>query len=296
MSAFALSLVLAAALLHATWNLLAKQAGGDVRFALISSVFVSVFWAPVGLYFCWRDLPGWSAAQWAVVLASALIHVVYFVTLLRGYRMADLSVVYPLARGSGPLLATLGAVLLLGERLSPVAALGVLAVVGGVFLIAGGPRLWAAAHRAADATQRQRVHRGLFYGLATGCCVASYTVVDGFAVKVLLVSPFLVDYLGNVLRVPLYLPLVWKDRASLPEVLRAQWKPALAVAILGPVAYTMVLFAMTLAPLSHVAPAREVSMLFAALLGGKLLGEKDLGLRLAGAACIAAGVTALALG
>jgi drug/metabolite transporter (DMT)-like permease len=293
-------LVLAAALLHATWNLVAKQSGGDVRFALVSAVLVSVVWAPVGLYFIWRDVGGWSAAQWGVVLASAFIHVVYFTVLLRGYRLADLSVVYPLARGSGPLLASVGAVLLLGESLSAIGALGVLAVVSGVFLIAGGPSLWRTwrqdARHALDVEAHRRLRLGLLYGLATGACVASYTVVDGFAVKVLLVSPFLVDYLGNVLRVPMYLPLVWRDRRSLWGVALTQWKPALAVAVLGPVAYTLVLFAMTLAPLSHVAPAREVSMLFAALIGGKLLGERDLGLRLAGAACMAGGVVALALG
>jgi drug/metabolite transporter (DMT)-like permease len=293
-------LVLTAALLHATWNLVAKQSGGDARFALVSSVLVSLVWAPVGVYVMWRDVGGWGLAQWGVVLASALIHVVYFTVLLRGYRLADLSVVYPLARGSGPLLASVGAVLLLGESLSALGAAGLLAMVIGVFLIAGGPALWRTwrqgAQQAMTPDEHRRLRLGLLYGLATGACVASYTVVDGFAVKVLLVSPLLVDYLGNVLLVPMYLPLVWKDRHTLWDVAQAQWKPALAVAVLGPVAYTLVLYAMTLAPLSHVAPAREVSMLFAALIGGKLLGERDLGLRLAGAACMAGGVVALALG
>lgn len=299
MSAFALSLVLAAALLHAIWNLAVKQSGGDARFGLISATLVTVLWAPVGLYFMWLEVGTWGWAQWAAVLASALIHVAYFITLLRGYRLADLSVVYPLARGSGPLLATVGAVLLLGEALSLVGALGVLAVVAGVFLIAGGPgiaqRVWGADGGRRGASD-PRLRAGFVYGLATGVFVAAYTVVDGYAVKVLLISPVVVFYLGDALRAPIFAALVWRERATLPEVWRSQWKAALVFATLGPVAYTMVLYAVTMAPLSHVAPAREVSMLFAALIGGKLLGEQDLGWRLTGAALMAGGVAALALG
>ena len=109
-------------------------------------------------------------------------------------------------------------------------------------------------------------------------------------------SPLLVDYFGNVLRIPFLAALVWPVRAGLREAWRTQWQHALVVAALGPIGYVLVLYAVTMAPLSHVAPAREVSMLFAALIGGKLLGEGDRGLRLAGAACIAFGVIALAFG
>jgi drug/metabolite transporter (DMT)-like permease len=296
LSATALALVLAAALLHATWNFIAKKSGGDVRFALLSSVFQGLIWAPVGLWFAFKHVPGWGWREWGLILASGAIHVLYFVCLLRGYRKADLSVVYPLARGTGPLIAALGAVLLLGEQISALGAAGIGGVVLGVFLIAGGPGLIRTATHAHDAGARQRVLVGVGYGALTGVFIAAYTVVDGYAVKVALISPILVDYLGGVVRIPMLLPLIGRELKTLPEVFRSQWKNALVVGTLGPIAYTLVLFAMTLAPLSHVAPAREVSMLFAALLGGKLLGEQDLGLRLAGAALIAGGVIALALG
>jgi drug/metabolite transporter (DMT)-like permease len=111
---------------------------------------------------------------------------------------------------------------------------------------------------------------------------------------VLLIGPVLVDYVGNLLRVPLLLPPSLRDRAGFADAARRQWKHALAVATMGPLAYVLVLYAVTMAPLSHVAPAREVSMLFAALIGGRLLGEGHRALRLAGAALIAAGVMALA--
>jgi drug/metabolite transporter (DMT)-like permease len=293
MTTAALALVLAAALLHALWNFVAKKAGGDHRFAFIAAVQLGVLWAPLGLWVGWDVVPRWGLVEWGALAASAAVHVAYFTTLLTGYRKADLSVVYPVARGGAPLVTVLGAMLLLGERPGPVALLGVAGIVGGVFVLAGGPRLLQAAH---DPAQRRRVHTGLRYGAATGLMIAGYTLIDGWAVKVLLISPILVDWIGNLLRIPMLAPAALRDRAALREAWRTQWKAALVVATFGPIAYTLVLFAAQMAPLSHVAPAREVSMLFAALLGGTLLGEGDRALRLAGAGCIAAGVVLLALG
>ena len=287
----ALLLVLAAALLHALWNIVAKKAGGNHHFALITVLMTCVLWAPAALWFGLREWVHWGGFEWAVLAASALVHVLYFTVLLTGYRKADLTVVYPVARGSGPLLAAAGAVVLLGERLSLLGAAGVLAVCGGVFLIAGGPALWRGAQ---DATTRRRALAGVRWGLLTGVLIAGYTVIDGYAVKVLLIGPVVVDYVGNLLRVPLLLPASLRDLAGLRSALAAQWRHALVVATLGPLAYILVLYAVQMAPLSHVAPAREVSMLFAALIGGRLLGESQRGLRLVGAACMAAGVIALA--
>jgi drug/metabolite transporter (DMT)-like permease len=176
------------------------------------------------------------------------------------------------------------AIVFLGEQISALGLLGILGVVGGVFLIAGGPGLWKAAQ---DPQQQARVRTGIFYGCTTGLFIASYTVVDGYAVKVALMSPILVDYFGN---------LVLRDRPAVWALWLQQRRYALIVGIFSPVSYVLVLYALQVAPLSHVAPAREVSMLFAALLGGHLLGEKDRGPRIAGAALIAAGVMALGLG
>jgi drug/metabolite transporter (DMT)-like permease len=293
MSATALGLVLFAALLHALWNVVAKRSGGDARFAFIAAVFLVMIWAPLGIWAAWDAVPRWGRLEWAVLLASAIVHVVYFTTLLRGYRRSDLTVVYPVARGTGPLLASMGALLWLGESMSVVAACGVAGVALGVFFIAGGPALWAKAH---DPRQRARVRAGIGWGAATGATIAGYTLIDGYAVKVLLISPILVDYVGNLFRLPFLLPSALRDRGGFAEVWRAQWRSALVVAVLGPLGYVLVLYAVRLAPVSHVAPAREVSMLFAALLGGRLLGEGDKALRLAGALCIGAGVGALALG
>ena len=239
------------------------------------------------------ELPRWGLLEWTLIAASALLHTLYFIVLLRGYRKADLTVVYPLARGSGPLLSSIGAIVLLGEQISALGVAGIAGVIGGVFLIAGGPGLWRASH---DPAQRARVHKGMLYGLLTGAFIAAYTVVDGYAVKVVLLSPILLDYIGNLLRLTLLVPTVLRDRSGAWALWQRQWKYAVFVGIVSPVSYVLVLYAVKVAPLSHVAPAREVSMLFAALIGGHLLGEGDRMARLAGAALIAAGVVALALG
>ncbi|GKS93328.1 DMT family transporter [Acidovorax sp. SUPP2825] len=289
----AFALILLAGLIHACWNIAAKKAGGDSRFAFFTSVLMMLGWAPLGWWLGRDAVPEWGAREWGFVVASGLLHVAYYVILLRGYRQADLTVVYPLARGSGPLMSSLVAITFLGERISLLGGLGIAGVVGGVFLIAGGPALLRAAH---DPAARQRVHAGIRYGVLTGAFIASYTVVDGYAVKVLRMSPILVDYMGNFVRVAVLAPVVLRDLPAARVLWRVQWRFALLVAAVSPVAYVLVLYAMQEAPLSHVAPAREVSMLFAALIGGHLLGEGDRAARIAGAVLIAAGVTALALG
>ena len=292
-SANALALILLAGLIHASWNIAAKKAGGDARFAAFTSVVMMIFWAPVGVWLGWQAVPHWGQIEWLLVVVSGVLHVVYYVVLLRGYRKADLTVVYPLARGSGPLLSSLAAVVLLGETLTALGALGILGVVGGVFLVAGGPSLWR-ADMAPE--QRERLRKGVWYGVLTGVFIASYTLVDGYAVKFVLMSPILLDYMGNFVRLAFLVPTVLRDVPTARVLWQRQWKYAVLVGVISPVSYVLVLYAMQTAPLSHVAPAREVSMLFAALLGGHLLGEGARTSRLLGAGLIALGVVSLAWG
>ncbi len=290
MPASALLMVLLAGLIHALWNIAAKKAGGDLRFMFLTSVVLMVFWAPLGVWMGWDVVPSWGLREWALVILSAVLHLLYFGVLLRGYRMADLTVVYPLARGSGPLISSLVALFLLDETLGPAGALGLLAIVGGVFLIAGGPKMW---RQGQDPALRERLHTGLRYGLLTGVFISSYTLVDGYAVKVALMAPILVDYVGNLVRLALLAP--WALRQPWGGIWASQGRYAMVVGVVSPVSYVLVLYAAQMAPLSHVAPAREVSMLFAALIGGHLLGEQDRLPRLLGAALIALGVVSLGL-
>jgi drug/metabolite transporter (DMT)-like permease len=295
MSALALSIVLLAALLHAGWNLAAKRSGGDHHFLFLVVILIALLWSP--LLWVWgpAELPRWQARDWALVALSGFIHVLYFLALLKGYREADLTVVYPVARGSGPLLTAFGAAVWLDESLGMLSVAGLLAVSAGIWLVAGGPGWRRAGVRVREAApDAARLRLGLLWGMLTGVTIACYTVLDGYAMRVALLSPLVYDYLANVLRLPWLAPLVWRDRHRAVQVWSAQWKAALVVAVCSPAAYMLVLVAFTLAPVSHVAPAREVSMLFAALLGGRLLAERDAGLRLAGAAAMAVGVALLA--
>lgn len=289
----AIALVLAAALLHAAWNIVAKKSNGGAPMMLLTSLFAALLWSPLGIGVAWHVIGGWGVLEWALIVASGLAHWLYFSLLLRGYRESDLTVVYPVARGTGPLLSSFAALLLLDESMAPWAVAGVFGITGGVFLIAGGPRLLA---RVRDPGQARRVRLGVGYGAATGFAIATYTLVDGYAVKVALITPILVDYFGNLARIPLMLRPLFRNRPDCLAQWRLQWRHALVVALLSPLAYILVLYAAQIAPLSHVAPAREVSMLFAALLGGHLLGEVDRGWRVAGAALIGAGVAGLAIG
>ncbi len=292
--------MLIAGVIHASWNIAAKKAAGDARFAFFTAFILMLVWAPVGVWAAWGVVPRWGVIEWAMIVASGVLHVLYYVILLRGYRRADLTVVYPLARGTGPLLSSIVALIWLGESISTLGALGVIGVVAGVFLVAGGPKVFLNWNLHSDATDEQREAQtrrsaGLRYGVLTGIFIASYTVLDGFAVKVMLLSPILVDYLGNFVRLAFLAPAILRDRPTAWELWLKQWKYAVIVGTISPVSYVLVLYAMQLAPLSHVAPAREVSMLFAALIGGHLLGEGDRWLRLLGAALIAAGVIALGI-
>ena len=293
-------LVVLAGLIHALWNIAAKKAGGDVRFAGLTAVLMALVWAPVGIYFGWNEVPKWGWVEWALIVVSGLLHVLYFITLLRGYRKADLTVVYPLARGSGPLISSLFAIVFLGEQLSIWGGLGIVSVVGGVFLIAGGMNLIRSFQRKQEQSEEQekvriQIRKGIVYGVLTGVFIAAYTLVDAYAVKVLLLSPILVDYYGNFTRLAVLAPVLLRDRAATMCAWKSQWKYALIVACVSPISYVLVLYAIQIAPISHVAPAREVSMLFAALIGGHLLKEGDRLQRILGALCIAVGVISLGL-
>jgi drug/metabolite transporter (DMT)-like permease len=213
-----------------------------------------------------------------------VLHLLYSLSLQTGYRHSDLSVVYPIARGTGPLLSFIGAALLLGEAPTARSIAGLLLIVGGILLVAG-----IVGHH------RRAPRAGVFYGLLTGALIAAYTLNDGWAVKVLLISPFVIDFTGNLFRMVVLSPRAWRDRAGVALEARRYRKSVIIVSVLGPLGYILVLFAMRLAPVSHVAPARELSTLVGAWFGSRLLREDSGPWRVAGAALIVAGVIALAL-
>jgi drug/metabolite transporter (DMT)-like permease len=291
MTPLAIVLVLIGALCHASWNLIAKQSNGDARFTFFGSVWMLIIWTPLALWLSWDVVPRWGVREWLFIAGCGVLKWTYTIVLLKSYRKSDLTVVYPVARGTGPLLSSAVAVVVFGEVASKQGVLGILSVVLGVFLIAGGPGMFTAAR---SAERRARTLTGVRWGVLTGALIACYTIADAYVVKVIGISPILLDYWANVARLPVAVVPVLRDLPEAKRLWAMQWKSAAVMATLAPAGYVCILYAMTLAPVSYVAPAREVSMLFAAVLGGKLLGEGDRLWRMVGAALVACGVVALA--
>ncbi len=285
MSGTALTLVLVAAVLHATWNLAIKGVTDDrVTFIWLYIVTTVVCWVPVAVVWVvvTGEHPGWDWLLGAAV--TGVLHVAYQLVLQRGYAEGDLNLVYPLARGSGPLLTFVVAVTVLGQRPGAVAAAGVLAVVVGVVLIALRPG-------------HEGVRSGVGWGFLTGATIASYTLWDNFSVNHLGVPPVPYFVLGTVLQLPwLTALLVTRRPESIREVWQKTRRPALVVGLLSPLAYILVLRALQLAPVSLVAPARETSIVIGAVFGWLVLREPRPARRLVGALVVLAGIGLIAVG
>jgi drug/metabolite transporter (DMT)-like permease len=286
MTAFALALVLSAAFIHASWNFLAKRAGeGGAAFVWLFAALSSLFYAPLAIFIYLWQKPSIGSLQLVFMVGSALIHLAYFLILQRGYRAGDLSLVYPLARGTGPTISAFAAILVLGERPTPLAIAGALLVAAGVFFLAGtarsskGSRKW-----------------GVGYGLFTGGIIAAYTLWDKYAVSTLLIPPLLQDYCTTLARVFMLGPVALRKWEDVRKEWRIHRKEAIGVALLCPLSYIMVLTALVTAPVSYIAPAREVSILIGTVLGSRFLAEGEARRRLPAAAAIVGGVIALAAG
>lgn len=288
MSTFALALIFAAAFAHATWNLAAKRSNGGLPFVWLSGLLSFGFYIPaVAAYAHWRPftLPSEAAL---VILGSGLIKTAYALLLQRGYRHGDFSLVYPLARGTGPLLSTCAAIAIFGERPSRLALGGGALIIASVFYLTGGAKLLQA--------DRAHLRQGLLYGFLCGCCIAGYTVWDQRAVSQLHLPPPLYDFGTQVVMCVVLAPFALRRLPEVAESWRAHRGKALTVALLGPTAYVLILFAMTTTPVSYIAPAREISILIGTFFGARLLRESDSSRRLVAAAGMVAGVIALALG
>jgi uncharacterized membrane protein len=286
----------------------------------------AVFWGPLGI---WLMLSGRAiapeasaAAAFIYVAGSSLLHLGYFSTLLKGYQCGDLSLVYPLARGTGPFLSTILAIILYGERPSVPAFLGALLIAGGAFFLAGngescddeghgamqGSTQAPGAQAMASAPElkvKGRATTGqsaaIFYGLLTGVFIAAYTLWDKRALSVGGVNPLFLEWgtcLGRFVMLGPWFLLTPAGRASLAQAWRDQRRPAVIVALLSPASYMMVLSALAVSPVTYIAPAREISILLGTLAGSRLLMEGDQRLRtrrLIAATAMALGVAALAI-
>jgi drug/metabolite transporter (DMT)-like permease len=283
LTAVALLVVVASAFSHAYWNLLAKRAGGGPLFVWLVAAASTILYAPLAAAVVWLQRPSVGRVQLLFMAGTACLHVGYFVALQLGYDRGDLSLVYPLARGTGPLLSVAGAVALLGERPTPVALAGTLLVGAGVLGLSAG------------VTTRDERAATLF-GLLTGLSIACYTLWDKQAVTAGGIPPLLLTWSSDAGRSLLLLPAAFNKRHAVAAVLRSAGREVAGVALLAPLSYILVLVALRSTPVSYVAPVREIGVLIGAALGVRVLAEGNARRRLAAAGAIVAGVVALALG
>ncbi len=351
LNATALALIFVAAVAHASWNLFSKQASaaGAACFVWLMSSVATVAYLPVVIVSVIASPPRLTAVAWVFMAGTGLLQAGYFLFLQTGYKLGDLSLVYPIGRGTGALLAALAGIILLGEHPGPAGVAGILFIVAGLIILgipaaasragadstrraetatrraeaatrraetatrraeaatrragAGTPgaeaatrRARAAASRAEAATTKPATTKAVAFALVTGAFIAAYTLWDKYAVSTLKVPPLVQGYASLPGMALVLTPFALRDRARTARVWVTYRHQVLGAAVLAPLAYILVLTALSFTAVSAVAPAREVSVLIGVLLGRRLLGEGSLARRLGAAAAIAAGIICIAVG
>lgn len=286
MTALALTLVLASAISHATWNLFAKRTGGGPAFVWLFDALAALLYAPLTIALIVRQGTPLGPAALFFIAGSAVLHLAYFLLLQQGYRVGDLSLVYPLARGTGPMLSTLAAMALFGERPTPLALAGAASIGVGVFVLTGG----------GGGRRDARARTAVIYALLTGAVIASYTLWDKRAVSTLAIPPLVLNWSLGLGRLLLLAPYALRHSGQIGEEWQTHRREALVVAVLSPLSYILVLTALVFTPVSYVAPAREIGILIGVVLGTRFLAEGHAARRLLAAAAMVLGVVALAVG
>ncbi|MGH2479971.1 MAG: EamA family transporter [Ktedonobacteraceae bacterium] len=279
----ALGLLVLSAFLHATWNLLVKRAQEKQVFTWWALMIGLLCFSPLLLQV--RTFP---ISIWPYVLCSGLMEAVYYFVLIRAYQYGDFSLVYPMARGAAPALLTLWAVLFLGERPAPQGFVGIGLLITGLVVV-GGTTWW----RQRQASSLAGAALGL--ALATACCVSIYSAIDGAAVRHVAALPYTVMVVGlaGTLLTPLIV-LRYGGKAMLTE-LRTSWPRIVLAGVLSLLTYMLVLLAYSYSSVSYGGAIREVSVVIAAFIGWRWLGEGFGRARVLGAALIFLGILAIAL-
>ena len=287
MSALAFVLVFGAAIAHAAWNIIAHGVSkAGVPFLWWGAVGSTVVWIGAVPFTGGLGTDDLGSFLLGVAVSSTL-HVGYMAVLQRGYREGNLSTVYATARGTGPFLSVIIAVLLLGERPSAVALVGVAAVIVGVVAIGLVDRGRGGGAR--------RIDPGLLFGLLTGVAIAIYTIWDAHAVRTWNLSPVAFMVGTTLLQIPFYSIAVRRRWGAVWALGRTQWRRILAFGILSPLSYILVLTAIQIAPVALVAPLREVSVVLVSLFGVFVLRESRPWWRIGASLVVVAGIVLLAL-
>ncbi|HEY6628183.1 MAG TPA: EamA family transporter [Acidimicrobiia bacterium] len=275
MSLFALILALVAACLHAGWNLLVKASDDQLVAAWTVVAGAALLAIPVLAY---TGLP--DSSVWDLIVISVIVQVVYVLMLALAYRLGDLSFVYPMARGTSPVLISLAGVALLGDEISTVGWLGVLTVTAALTLLA-----WRRADRS-----------GLWAALATGLMIATYTSVDAAAVREegAAIAVIAAEFILLAVTLGVVVLAVRGPHAMLGMV-RDDWRKAAIGSVASGTAYLLVMVAALSAPVGLVSGVRELSVLIAVIASRLLLHEEVTKSQLWTVAAAAGGIVLIAL-
>jgi drug/metabolite transporter (DMT)-like permease len=303
LNATALILIFIAAIAHASWNLFTKQASaaGAASFVWLMAAAATVIYFPVVVASVIASPPRLTALCWVFMAGTGLLQAGYFLFLQSGYRLGDLSLVYPIGRGTGALLAALAGITLLGERPGPAGIAGILLIVAGLVILgipvaSASQAVTAKAVTAKAVTAKAVTAKAVTFALITGVFIAAYTLWDKYAVSTLKIPSLVQGYASLPVMALVLTPFALRDTGRTAGVWRTYRRHVLGAAVLAPLAYILVLTALSFTAVSAVAPAREVSVLFGVVLGRRLLGEGSLARRLGAAATIAAGIICIAVG
>ncbi|QBD76647.1 hypothetical protein EPA93_11790 [Ktedonosporobacter rubrisoli] len=279
----ALGLVLTAAVMHAIWNLMVKQARLKQVFIWWGVIIGTLIYSVVPIFG-----PQLPAQAWPYVISSAIMEALYYITLTWAYNIDDFSLVYPLARGTAPALLALWATLFLQEPPRPAGLVGIGLLVLGLIIV-GGSSIWGRLGKASFST------KGILVALATAVCISIYSAIDGAAVRFVPPAPYTVLVLG--LSGLFFTPVIlWRyGRRAITTEWKVNWLRIILVAILMLLTYLLVLYAYAMGNVSYAGAIREVSVVFGAFLGWRLLGEGLGRWRLIGAVFIFAGILTIAI-
>ncbi|MFL9876893.1 DMT family transporter [Herbaspirillum rhizosphaerae] len=275
MSLAVIALVLCAALLHASWNALLKSSGDRLASLTLMTIGAGIAAIPLVVF---TPLP--HADAWFYIILSAILHTGYNLFLIRAYRIGDFGQSYPIARGSSPLLVSIGAAIFAGEQMNSYTWIGVGLVSIGIISL---------AH-----LKDRRNLSGPIAAFTTGAFIAAYTVTDGIGARLAGNSISYSGWLFVLDSFPLALIFMWMHRRLPMATERKQNRLSLAGGVMSLLAYGIVIWAVTLAPMGTISALRETSVLFAALIGAIFLGEKLTMRRIF--ACIVITVGAIVLG
>ncbi|GJL81633.1 MAG: hypothetical protein DHS20C01_12670 [marine bacterium B5-7] len=285
MSLLGLLLVLAAACCHATWNFLVKKINGGPELIWLFSVLAMILYLPVAVFIGMRSDFSLGLREVMIMSVSTMLHLGYFLLLQKGYQTGDLSLVYPTARATGPLLSGFFAVVMLREDMTLQMLAGAVAIIVGVLFLSGGFK-----------KRRSHVTASLAFGLGAGVLIGSYTVWDAYAVSAVLIPPVLLDFSSSIGRSIVLAPIGFKRWHQVRSHWRLHRIAVIFISILNPLAYILVLYALTFTPVIYVAPVRESSVLISVLMGSVLLNEPAIRQRFGWALLMVIGVAVLATG